>query len=1109
MPVAAQNSGEITGSVADPSGAVVANAAVIITNTATNQVRRAVTNDAGNYSLPYLVPGVYDARVESSGFKTITRRGVEVQVGQVARIDFALEVGELSQQVEVSGGAPLLATENVTLGTVIENRRIVELPLNGRNYLQLVTLSTNVTTEGGAGGSSGLQGGARSATSLSVAGQRLEYNRYTLDGVENTDPNFNSYIIQPSIDAIQEFKVQTGVYSAEFGVGASQINVTTKAGSNQFHGTAFEFLRNSALDARQWLQSTGNKNPFRRNQYGFTLGGPVIIPKLLNGRNKLFFMSNFEQLRDRTTTEVNASVATDAMRAGDFTGQRAIFDPLSRTYSSTGTALTATQFPNNMIPATRFSPAALRLFEFYPRQTVPGNNLNRNFLRNASSPTDQDQFNQRIDWIEGAKSSWFGRYSWGNDLQIPVATFLTDSSHVETNVRQAMISNTRLISNSVVNEARFAWNQFFNDLVGYFANTRDVQKDLGIVGLYSASPLAYGVPAITLGSGVSSFGGVTPWVTRNHTFQFSDNLSIIHGKHSMKMGVEIRRDRYNQYGNQKATGELIYDGQATFNPAARGTTGFIFADYMLGQTAQSARVVAMANGMLRRSSYYTYFQDDWKITQRLILNVGIRYENPRPWHDKYRGIVNIQLFDPGVGSDGLLPGTKPPILTRPGDGPFYDGLNFHFADGQAVQAGDQFLGRSLVSPDNNNFAPRLGLSYSPSDAWTIRTGIGLFYVQDSGNPTFDMARNQAGRDLFITNIEQRNSTTDDPWAFERQTAVCTGWTGTCLAGPQILGNVAGNRTPYVMQWLFNVQRQLTKNMVLEVGYQANEGHKLPRFRIYNQPILKTGPTDTRTVAQRVPWPLFGRVQEVDGLGNSNYNALATKLTHRFAHGLTFLASFTWAKAIDNGSALRTNSGDTLWPVNNYDLRAERGLSQFHIGRRLATSAVWELPFGPGKPMAQDGVISKIVGGWQLGGILTLADGAPMNFAQLGDTAALNTLGNQPDATGISPIPSNQSAQQFWNIASVNYTSPELSYRTGNMGRNTLFRPGLSQVDFSLARNIGIIEGHSLNFRFETFNSTNHPNWNAPSADGRNASTFGVITSARTMRQLQFALKYVF
>ncbi len=354
LPSAAQTFGEITGTVTDATGAIVVGASLTVVNTSTNQVRRVETNQTGNYSLPFLVPGNYDVQAESSGFKTATRKGVDLQVGAVARINFVLEIGEISQRVEVAGGAPLLTTESTAVGTVIENKRIVELPLNGRNYLQLVALSPNVVAEGGAGGGGGLQGGERTRMAFSIAGQRLEFNRYTLDGVENTDVNFNTYVIRPSIDALQEFKVQSGVYSAEFGRATSQINATTKSGSNDFHGSVFEFLRNSTLDAKEWRQE-GQKNPFRRNQFGFTLAGRLV-------RDKLFFLSNFEALRDRKTLQQTSSVAPDRMRAGDFSGQpRQIFDPLTRVFGTdaqgNAIARSATRFANNTIPQNRFNPS--------------------------------------------------------------------------------------------------------------------------------------------------------------------------------------------------------------------------------------------------------------------------------------------------------------------------------------------------------------------------------------------------------------------------------------------------------------------------------------------------------------------------------------------------------------------------------------------------------------------------------------------------------------------------------------------------------------------------------------------------------------------------------
>ncbi len=1100
----AQNFGEITGTVTDQSGAIVVGSVITITSTTTNQTRRVETNENGGYSAPYLVPGVYNVVATNTGFKSSNRPDVSLQVGMVARINFVLEVGDATQLVEVTAGAPLLSTESTALGTVIENRRIVELPLNGRNYLQLVALSPNVTTEGGAGGPGSLQGGERSRTSLSIAGQRLEFNRYTLDGIENTDVNFNSYVIQPSIDAVQEFKVQTGVYSAEFGRATSQISATTKSGANQFHGTAFEFLRNNVFDAKEWRQD-GPQNPFRRNQFGFTLGGRLI-------RDRLFFMSNFEALRDRKTIQQTASVPTLAMRNGDFSGQeRAVYDPLTRVYTTSAEgvvrAVSATQFANNVIPRSRVNPIAIKLLEFYPEPTVPGNSILRNYLRNVSRPISAEQFNQRIDWTESASSNWFGRYSWGDEYVGDSPAFETVAGRVETKVQQAVLSNTRVFGATKVNEARFGWNNFNNDRLGHFAGIRNVASELGIIGLSPANPESWGVPAIGLGNGLNSFGGGEPFVTRNHTFQFLDNFSWINGRHTIKFGGESRRDRYNQLGNQKAPGEFLHSGRATFDPANRNATGHAYADFLIGEVSEAARALQVANGMLRASSYYAYIQDDWKITPRLTLNLGLRYENTRPWKDKYRGIMNVQMFDPGVGANGLLPAseTKVPILTRPGSGDFYEGLAFRFHDGIPIQAGDQFIGRSLVNPDNNDFAPRFGVAYSPTDRWTFRTGFGLFYTKDSGNVVFDMTRNLAGRGLFNSDEEVRNSNISDPWASQRSSSTCTGWTGTCLGPPQILGNIVGRRTPYVMQWLFNIQRQLTDNVAVEIGYMGNGGRKLERFRTYNQAILKTGPNDSRSIAQRSPWPAYGRIQEVDGSVNSNYHALSGKIQQRFSRGLSYMVAYTYSKAIDGGSALRTNSGDRLWPINSYDLRQERGPSQFHVGQRFVSSALYELPFG----RANSGFLKRIIEGWQVGGILTVSGGTPVNVGAIGDSFAVGGLGNTIHATGISPIPEHQTVDQFWNVAAFNPNDPSLSYLAGNAGSRVLTTPGVFQLDGSLTKNFAIREGHALQFRWEAFNATNHPNWNAPATDARNASTFGRIVSARTMREMQLALKYIF
>jgi hypothetical protein len=1107
----AQQFGEITGTVTDASGAIVAGAHVTVTNSATQQVREASSNDSGVYAIPYLVPGTYAVRAEKPGFKVTTQSGVDVHVDNVARIDFQLQLGEMSQQVEVTGGAPLLNTESVALGSVIEAAQIVNLPLNGRDYLSLVTLSSNAVGEMAAGGAGGLQGGVRASTAISVAGQRLEYNHYTLDGVENTDPNFNSYIIHPSVDAIQEFKVQTGVYSAEFGRGASQINVNTLPGANAYHFVAFEFLRNADFDAKQWQQS-GTKNPFRRNNYGFTLSGPVSIPKLFNAKNRLFFTSNFEALRDRTTSQVRVGVATDLMRAGNFSQiSQTIYDPLTRVYNSSG-AGTATPFPGNIIPTGQISPQTLNLLKYYPTTTVPGAALtSTNYIRNALSPTDSTQFNQRIDWIENSKSSWFGRFSWGSDLQDVAGSFVGGDTITSTLVRQGVLANTRILSPSIVNEARFAWNQFNNDLAGFYANNTNIQATLGIAGLTASSPLAYGVPAIGLGEGVSGYGGVTPWITRNDTFQGIESISIIKGAHSIKVGGEIRRLRFNQWGNQKDVGEFDFDAQSTCNPANCPPTGFIFADFMVGLPSQAYRVLSEGDAMMRSSFYAAYVQDDWKISRRLTLNLGVRYENTRPWQDKYNAMMNVQVTNMGAGPAGayLIPNSPPPIYTRPGSGDFYTGFKFRYAQGQLLQVGNQYMGQGLVNPSNRNWGPRIGLAYNPAEHWSIRAGFGMFYVQDIGNIVFDMARNMGGKDGYVIGGSQRTTYLSSPWATETGSPLCPGWGGVCVAAPQIQATAQNNRTPYVQQYLLNVQRELTRNLVLEVGYLGNEGHHLDRFVVYNQAILPSGPSDHSSIASRRPWPSYGNIQEVAGLVNSNYNALNGKLTQRLTKGLTYTAAFTWSKAIDGGSATRTNGGDTLWANNSYTLNTMRGPSQFNMPRRFVASYVYNLPFGPGRSYLTHGVAGAVAGGWQLGGILTLADGTPLQGSTLGDTTSVGNLANFPNVTGVSPIPANRSASNYFNAAAFDFTNPNLTYQMGNEGRNVLTSPGSQTFNASLARDIRIKERHTVNFRFEAFNALNHPNWNTPPNDPRSPSTFGVVTSAKTMRSLQLALKYSF
>jgi hypothetical protein len=668
-----------------------------------------------------------------------------------------------------------------------------------------------------------------------------------------------------------------------------------------------------------------------------------------------------------------------------------------------------------------------------------------------------------------------------------------------------------MLSTSMVNDARFAWNQFRNDTAGYYANKEDIQATLGIKGLFSFGPLSYGLPAVSISHSVTGPGaGGTPWITRNNTFQFLDSLSILKSRHSFKVGGEARRVRYNQRGNQKELGEFIFDGQSTAIPTNMTGSGYGFADFLVGLPAQAYRVLSEANGMLRSSYFAGYIQDDWKVTSRLTLNLGLRYENTRPWVDKYDAMINAQVFGRGASTDGksLVP-TPAPIFTRPGSGDFYDGFFFRYSQGQLLQRGDQYMGSALVNPDNRNFGPRIGLAWSPGQYWSVRAGFGVYYVTDVGNVVFDMARNMGGKDGSVIAASQRTVHLNDPWATAATSPQCPGYTGVCSIAPQFQANIQSNRTGYVGQYLLNVQRELTRNVVLELGYLGNQGHHLQRFVVYNQAILKSGPTDTRSTTQRRPWPAYGPIQEVDAAGNSNYHAANAKITQRPLKGLAYTVAFTFSKALDFGSATRTNGGDTLWPWNSYDIKSMYGPSQFHLPRRFVASYVYDLPFGSGRAYVSEGVLSHVIGGWQVSGILTLADGTSIQGSTLGDTAGLGTLMNLPFVTGASPIPENRDSNNYWNAAAFDFTNPNLSWSVGNMGRNVLSTPGQRNFDASLARAIRVREGHTLNVRFEAFNAPNHPNWNTPPNDPRTKSTFGIVTSAKTMRQLQFALKYSF
>lgn len=1113
----AQTSGEITGEVTDQSGAVAPKASVTATNTSTNVARTSVTNDAGVYSFPNLIPGIYEVKVVAAGFGPVTKTNIELQVQQIARVDFTLAVGQNMQTIEVSATGELLTTENASVGTVIEQKRITDLPLNGRNFFSLVSLSPGVTVGfTPAAQAANRQGGTRASLTMSLSGARATWANYTLDGITNTDINFNLYVLLPSVDSLQEFKVQSGIYSAEFGREAGQVNVSTRPGTNSYHGTAFDFLRNDALDASNYdfLGTHPPKSPFRQNQYGYTLGGPIQIPKLFNGKNRLFFMSNYEGLKSRTTRVTLATTLTPAMRNGDFSAvPTQLRDPLTRT--GTGAAATAQPFVGNQIPVSRFDKNSIYLLNKYnplPNlvQTAPGL-PNNNYQYLAKTPIDKDQITERVDFNERANSQWFGRYSSTDESTISPG-LTQDGSTLYTRASQWVLANTRILSSTKVNEARFGYNSLFNVIGQQLANIEDVDAKINIP-VKITDPGSWGIPNIGLTNNLTSFGNATssPFAIDNKTFQGVDNFSWIIGKHSLRIGGEYRYNKFPQLGNEFPRGQFQFNGAYTGDPVAL-SGGYSGADFLLGNYFRSDIAVALAQGDFRNSEWAGYIADTWKVRPHLTIDVGLRYELEQPLKDVSGHSVSFQLKQPLPNGPERDP-AKHPVYVRTGTGNFYDGLDFRYTaanasgpTGTTVQvARDGRLGDRLIKTDYNNFAPRLGIAYSPSDKWSFRTGFGVFFSQESKNSIFDLNRGLGGRTGVIPDqhLKPQYDYTNflNPSALPATIPVNLTW-----------GADNGLRTTYTMNYLFNVQRVLGKNTTFETGYNGSQSRKLSLLSNQNAPI-----PGTTAFALRAPYPEFAGIQYLLGDGVGNYNAFTAKLSQRFATNLTTLFSYTWSKALDDASAIR-GPGNEFAPQDMRCRSCDKGPSTFNVPHRFVASILYTLPFGKGQRFAnRGGILNQAVGGWQVSSIFLMQSGAPI------DTTSWDSAGTSfvPSSTrlncnaGIDYVLPNATADHYLNPAAF---ANSIAGTYGTCGRNNLRAPRQVNLDLSAIKDFRFTERQALQLRVEMFNAPNHVEWGAPNANWGNqnaapagpASSFGQIRSTLTgMRQVQVALKYNF
>ena len=1119
-----QTLGDITGQVGDPSGAGMPNAAVTLTNTSTNTIRQASTNEQGLYSFPSVPPGTYTLKVEHPGFKTATSN-VEVEVQQSVRLDITLQVGEVSQSVEVSAAASLLQAENATLGAVVSNASIVELPLNGRNYVNLVGLNSNTNTLAPpAGQAQSRQGGDRANQSISAGGNRIFFDYFSLDGVNNTDVDFNTYVVLPSIDAIQEFKVQTGVYPAEFGHGATQINVLTKSGGNAYHGSLFEFLRNDVLDANNSYAFTANrpvKSPFRWNDYGYEIDGPVRIPHLFDGRNKLFFMSNFETLVQRYSQQAVYSLPTAAMQQGNFSAwPTTIYDPATKT-----------PYPNNTIPANQINATSQAMLKYYAVPTLPG--FTNNYTQFNAFPFNRDSFIIRMDFVESAKSQWSGRYSWGSEVQKNGGLSITGSK-VTSGYEQYLGSNTRILTPNIVNEARFGYTRFFNAISTLSAFAVNTVAALNIPNLNPGPPVQWGVPGSNFnGDGFNSLGDNTdyPYQVQNNTTQVVDTLSWIKGKHTFKFGFEYNRQNFNQFGNQYLRGGYAFSPNATQSGGSKPTGGDAFADFMLGDIFQSTEALQAANAPNQRNVEAAFVDDTWKITPKLTLSLGLRYELTPPFTDTRGDLFSIVI--PQVLAVPAVPQSSGlwPYFIRQGNcsNPYTANppIPFTWSITPAV-CSNGLENNQLQQVRYNDFAPRIGIAWSPDSKTVIRAGYGTFFVQDNGNSMyFDMARNIGVR--FTLSAATGAATwapgsgvlsgLPDTWA--NAVTPSSGGTGPAFGPPY--GYVAAypHHTSYTEQYLLNIQRQFGANWSLELGYLGSQSHHLYGFQNANEGI----PSTVGAASTHLPFADYGFIQLVADGVNAEYNSLSFRVTKRFSQGMSILSNFTWSKSLDDSSGIRVQGYDTLFPQNSYCIRCERGLSAFNVPLRWITSVLYELPVGKGKPLnINNGFLNAVIGGWQTGGTMTVMDGVPQTLSIGGvDNSITQSTYDRPNATGVSPYPSNQTTAQWLNPAAFVEPPPGTF---GNVGRDDVNAPPVFGFDAELHKSwtMPYSEHHRLQFRFEAFNVLNHPNWAAPQGNilagaaipGAPANAphagFGVISGLlqnTTMRQLQLALKYTF
>ncbi len=1046
------DTGTIAGSVRDSQGASVPTATISITAVATGVTTKAQTDSSGEFVSPPLRPGDYKVVAEAQGFKTSTRNLVTLKVQDRLRVDFDMAVGSISENIEVTSETPTIQSETSSLGQVITTTQITELPLNGRDYVQLATLSTGVvrTSSGTNGNSGGSSTGGQN--SFVANGTRGTLNNFLLDGIDNNSNDNGGFVLRTNVDAIQEFKLQTNSYSAEFGrSGGAVVNAIIKSGSNQLHGGVFEFFRNSALDARDYFElPTDSKASYKQNQFGGTLGGALI-------KNKLFWFGDYQGTRIRNPLNWNSKVPTAAERVGDFSaaGEPTVYDPQ-----------TGNPFPGNIIPTDRIDPISQAYMNLYPDANAAGS-------RYIIFPTEQDGIDQgdgRVDYTPSETNQFFVRYSQAGRKDVRPAPLpgLANGGDSSTGIgfedtEGASVGYTHTFTPRIINEARIGFNHVH------------VRRGLPVNGtvLPSDDLRVPGVPDDSRVNGLTLFaptGGYrrvgdprfAPTLLASQERQINDVLTLVRGSHTFKVGGEIRWSQFNISQEAAPRGQFSFTGQ--FTQGAVDDSGSPLADMLLGLPL-SARISTVVGLYNRQHVPSAFFQDDWKVTHRLTLNLGLRYD----------------YFSPTVEANNRQ-------------------SNFDYATSTLITAGVGGASRSLVEGDKANFAPRLGFAWTPtaSGNTVIRGAYGIFF---GGQEIRTAAPLQLAYNLPF--FYEPNFISDGVTPLITVSQGFPSLDPSLAVNPGVTSVDQRLHTPYYQSWNLAVQRQLPGQTSVEIAYAGSKGTHLQGVVDPNQDPTP-GPGD---VQARRPFPTLGGFTAITNIASSNYNSLQVKVEKRATHGLYLLSAFTYSKAIND---LPEICCAAPFAQDSYNLGAERGPADFNQKLRWVLSFDYQLPFGGSQHHLDNRAMDAVFGGWHVGGIYTLATGFPFSPYLGFDPSNTGTQGIvRPDQLHDGNLPRDQRTPDNW--FDINAFAVPNGFAFGNAPRNGLTGPGQNVFDGSLRKEFALTESQRLEFRAEFFNAFNHANFAQPDNfidDGPGSA--GVITSvAIPQRQIQLGLKYNF